>query len=184
MAAALGTSVVAASGDSNGADTPSSAWWVTSVGGTTLVADAAGNVTSEAVWDLTGEGESLPRSRRRRGRRSRRPHGRRGMNDLAMTSRPSWNYFLGMWVSSNFGSEFSASAFAGLLALVQGERTSRGAPSIGCLNPILYRTPAVQQAFRDITAGSTLDRCSGRRLGSAIGVGRVPQASQLDLALP
>ncbi|MEO7093876.1 MAG: kumamolisin, partial [Polyangiales bacterium] len=50
--------------------------------------------------------------------------------------------------------------FAAGVAVMNGYRASKALPPIGWLNPVLYRTAAVQAAFRDVTAGGTADHAS------------------------
>src|SRR5690606_24446740 len=58
MAAALGITLVSASGDSARPDTPCGSPYVTCVGGTTLKLDEGGNIVSESAWSYSGSGDS------------------------------------------------------------------------------------------------------------------------------
>lgn len=154
MAAALGITVVAASGDSAGVDTPSNNPYVTGVGGTRLRMNGHA-VESEVTWWYSGSGLSrhfpIPEWQRAL------PHldGSRAVADVALNAEsPYWYLFLGQFTPST-GTSFASPVFAGLLAVVNGARASEGKPAVGWLNPVMYTTPAVQASFRDITVGMT-----------------------------
>ena len=53
------------------------------------------------------------------------------------------------------GTSFSAPVFAGLVAVVNSYRKSKGLPRVGFLNPSLYTSPAVRASFRDVILGGT-----------------------------
>ncbi len=179
MAAALGMSVVASSGDSLSTAVPSDSSWVIAVGGTTLTDDGGGNILSETAWNLTGKGESLtiPMPAWQSGLVP--AHSRRGANELALNAgNPYWIYAFSTWKTLT-GTALGASSFGAILALVDDQRAARGAAPVGCLNPQLYGTIALQQSFRDITgglfAGVGWDRPSGWG---------APRADQIDAVIP
>ncbi|AUX39376.1 kumamolisin [Sorangium cellulosum] len=158
MGAALGMTIVVASGDSARPDVPSSSPYVTCVGGTRLTLGADGEVEAEVAWSGSGSGRS---------RSFTTPswqmdvvtdaQGRRAVSDVALNASPEsgyWLYYLGEW-EHRAGTSFAAPVFAGLMASVNSRRLAEGKPVAGWLNPALYRIPEVQAAFRDITEGKT-----------------------------
>lgn len=158
MGAALGMTIVVASGDSSMPDVPSSSPYVTCVGGTKLTLGADGEVAREEAWSHSGSGRS---------REFSTPwwqedvvkdaKGRRAVSDVALNASPDvryWLYYLGKW-DRRGGTSFAAPVFAGLMATVNSRRLASGAPVAGWLNPALYLDPEVQAAFRDITEGET-----------------------------
>jgi kumamolisin len=158
MAAALGITVCAATGDSHDADTPSVSPYVTAVGGTRLTFNAQGNVSSETAWSSSGSGVSLtfllPDWQNGIVAGS---NGKRATADVAMNADPAspyWVYYIAQWKLYG-GTSFASPSFAGLLAVVDSYRAANNLPMLGYLNPILYKTKAVQQTFRDVTTGST-----------------------------
>ena len=50
---------------------------------------------------------------------------------------------------------YPAPVFAGLVAVVNSYRKSKGLPRVGFLNPSLYTSPAVRASFRDVILGGT-----------------------------
>jgi kumamolisin len=155
QAAALGISVISAAGDSRGVDVPASSAWVTSVGGTVLTSDNAGDLQREVVWGNTGVGESLTLPAPPWQAGLGLPNSRRGTNDLALNAgSPYWSYYLGTWTGVYTGTSFAAPVFAGMLAVVNSSRAARGLRAAGCLNPLLYR-PAMAPAFHDVVEGAS-----------------------------
>jgi kumamolisin len=151
IAAALGITVVAASGDSARTDVPSSSPHVTAVGGTDLVTNA-GEVVSEICWAVSGSGDALSFDR---------PlwqpgtFARRAVADVAMAAGVAyWVYYLGDW-ELNGGTSFASPVFSAAIALVNQRRALDGKPPAGFLNPLLYRDAEVQATFRDVTTGGT-----------------------------
>ncbi len=154
MAAALGITVFAASGDSARPDTPCVSPYVTCVGGTT--ADIQnGELIEEWAWESSGSGDSenftipywqvgvVPRGTTR------------AVSDVALPAgNVYWVYYLGNW-QAYAGTSFASPAFAGLFALVDQAREERDLPPAGFLNPLLYTEPAVYGSFNDVTQGST-----------------------------
>ncbi|KYG02256.1 kumamolisin, partial [Sorangium cellulosum] len=159
MAAALGITVVAATGDSAQTDTPSASPYVTGVGGTSLWLTRNGEVESEVAWPRSGSGPTLsfPIPSWQVGV-VEGSDGKRAVADVAMHAAVSpaayWVYYLGEWQRYG-GTSFSAPAFAGLIAVVNSYREAQGLPRVGFLNSILYTTPDVQATFRDIVSGET-----------------------------
>ncbi|WP_433929979.1 protease pro-enzyme activation domain-containing protein [Sorangium cellulosum] len=187
MAAALGITVVAATGDSAQTDTPSASPYVTGVGGTSLWVTEDGEVESETAWSRSGSGPTLSFDI---------PSwqvgivegsgGKRAVADVAMHAStsplPYWVYYLGEWQRYG-GTSFSAPAFAGIVAAVNSYRAAQGLPRVGFLNSILYTTPAVQATFRDVVSGSTEFFAAGPGWDYPTGWG-APSAIGLATTLP
>jgi len=154
MAAALGITLVAASGDSGQTDVPGSSPFVTAVGGTVLVLDPAGARVEERVWVFSGSGDSssfeappwqagLPIA------------DKRATSDVGLAAGSRyWVYVFGEWQVFS-GTSFSAPVFAGLLAVVNSARAAAGKPAVGFLNSMLYTNAALQATFHDIVDGAT-----------------------------
>ena len=156
MAAALGMTVVSSSGNSARPDTPCSSPYVTCVGGTALKTDAIGNVASETTWSFSGSGDakSLAKPVWQNGVVAGT---KRAMADMACNAAPNTGYWMrrfGKWEIYG-GTSFSSPVFAGLIAVVNSYRKSKGLPRVGFLNPSIYTLPAVQATFRDIIVGGT-----------------------------
>jgi kumamolisin len=186
MGAALGMTIVVASGDSSMPDVPSSSPYVTCVGGTLLELGADGEVASEEAWSGSGSGlaRSFPRPAWQKAA-VKDNGGKRAVSDVAMNASPEsqyWLHFLGKW-DHRGGTSFAAPAFAGLIAVVNSYRAANGAPMVGWLNPALYNDTEVQAAFRDITAGKTPFYPAGPGWDYPTGWG-APLAGKLAPALP
>lgn len=155
-AAALGITVVAASGDSAGVDVPACSPYVTAVGGTRLVYDPVANVTNEEAWDRSGSGRSLSFATPwwQLGAADNL-NGRRGVVDVSLNAEMGyWSLYLGK-ISKHGGTSYASPVFAAMMAVVDQARRSEGKPNAGYLNPLLYTDPRVHGTFKDITAGFT-----------------------------
>jgi len=182
LAAAMGITIVAASGDSGEPDVPSSCPHVTSVGGTVLDVDDSGARVEERGWVSSGSGDSssfaapvwqlgLPIS------------ATRASSDVSLASGSSyWVYSFGDW-GSFIGTSFASPVFAGMLAVIDSARLRDGKPNIGFLNSLLYTSPQVQGAFNDITAGGTAVHPAGPGWDYPTGWGS-PDATRLLNAIP
>ena len=186
MGAALGVTILVASGDSAQVDVPSSSPFVTCVGGTELTLNATGGVAGEVAWSDSGSGVSdvfpIPYWQEKVVLDS---DGMRAMADVALNasgSTPYWSYYLAEWKPYG-GTSFAAPSLAGLLAVVNSFRIAKGAPVVGYLNPVLYQSPDVQATFRDIVEGSTPKHAAGPGWDHPTGWG-VPNALELAQALP
>jgi kumamolisin len=171
-AAALGVTVLCASGDSGSgdgvsdglahADFPASSPHVTGCGGTRLSSGADG-IADEVVWNdargATGGGISdsfdppdwqadahLPPSANPGGRRGR------GVPDVSANADPETGYRMRVHGQDTVGGGTSAVAplWAGLVALLNEQLEH----PVGFLNPALYRPPLAATGLRDITSGS------------------------------
>ncbi len=201
MGAALGITLVAASGDSGQPDTPSSSPYVTAVGGTLLSSwGGMGDVSAwDEVWDGSGSGVS---------RSFARPYwqegisaitgdafndGKRAVVDLALsaTGYPYVVSWKTSWVDCSAyggfcpggGTSFASPTFAGLVALINSYRVEQGQPVVGYLNPTLYTDPSVRRTFRDVLYGGTMSYAAGSGWDYPSGWG-VPHITDLAHALP
>jgi kumamolisin len=111
--------------------------------------------------------------------------GKRAVSDVALNASLDstyWVYYLAEWERYG-GTSFAAPAFAALMAVVNSYRASNGAPVAGFLNPILYRSTAVQSTFRDVVEGSTTYYPAKAGWDYPTGWG-APMAAELAQALP
>lgn len=178
-AAALGITVVAASGDGGAPDVPSVSPYVTAVGGSTLTFSAG--VPNDSVWFRSGSGDSARFARP--SWQDGLPPAKRGVSDVAVNAGAAyWVYYLGEW-KRYLGTSFASPIFAAGVAVMNGERASRGLPPIGWLNPILYRTTAVQKAFRDVVSGATSSHAAGPGWDYPTGWG-APRFDAVTSAMP
>lgn len=155
LGAAIGTTVVAASGDSAKPDLPATCPFVTAVGGTTLSFDASGALHEDA-WERSGAGfSSFPAPRWQRSVLTDPAH--RAVADVALNSGAEYVAVYGGAWRATAGTSVASPVFAAVLAVVNGARGSAGQPPIGFLNPALYGDPEVRGSFRDITTGGTAE---------------------------
>jgi tripeptidyl-peptidase-1 len=59
-------------------------------------------------------------------------------------------------VNSVLSTEYSASIFASMVALLTNERIAAGKPGLGFLNPLIYANPG---AFKDMKTGTMAPKC-------------------------
>ena len=186
MGAALGMTMVVASGDSSRTDIPSSSPYVTAVGGTVLRLLPDGAVDAELAWSGSGSGaaRTFPMPSYQQGV-VLDSGGKRAVADVALnasTDSRYWVYYLAEWERYG-GTSFAAPVFASLMAVVNSHRQSNGLPPAGFLNPALYRTPEVQATFRDVVEGETPYYKASPGWDSPTGWG-APNALGLALSLP
>ncbi|NPD26085.1 MULTISPECIES: S53 family peptidase [Corallococcus] len=154
MAAALGITVAAASGDSAGVDMPGNSPYVTAVGGTQLKMNGM-TVTGETAWYYSGSGITRTFATPEWQKGLVPMPAKRAVVDVALNADTGyWYTWLGV-TTPNTGTSFSSPIFAGIMTVVNGARAEASKPQVGWLNSQLYTLPAVQQTFRDITVGVT-----------------------------
>ena len=155
MGAALGITVISASGDSARPDIPCTSPYVVCVGGTSLNS-LNGNVISETAWDESGSGDAKTFARPA-WQAGVAPNNRRATVDVALNADPSNGYWMrrfGNWQVYG-GTSFAAPVFAGMVAVINSYRIANGEPVVGLLSPAMYTDPAVRASFRDVTMGGT-----------------------------
>src|SRR5262249_16153123 len=133
IAASLGITVIAASGDSGAPDIPGASPFVTSVGGTVLTLDVDGSRRSENGWDQSGTGDSgsFPIPTWQMGIAT---SDKRAVSDVALAGGSRYNtYLFGEWRAFS-GTSFAAPVFAGLVAAINSARVATGKPMAGWLN--------------------------------------------------
>jgi kumamolisin len=182
MAAALGITVVAASGDSGETDVPGSSPFVTAVGGTVVTLDATGTRIEERAWLFSGSGDSLSFAA---------PPWQAGLpildkratSDVGLAAGTRyWIYVFGEWQAFG-GTSFSAPVLAGLLAVVNSARAASGKPPVGFLNSTLYTNTAVQATFYDVADGATSIHTAGPGWDYPTGWG-APNAAAFAATIP
>jgi kumamolisin len=178
MAAALGITVVAASGDSGEPDVPSSSPLVTSVGGTVLTLDGTSMRTSELAWHRSGSGNSLSFD----APPWQLVDGKRAVSDVALSAGPYWVYAFGEW-KGYLGTSFSSPVFAAMIAVIDSGRRATGKPPVGMLNRALYTDASVQATLHDVVAGQTSTYAAGPGWDYPTGWG-APNAAALLEVLP
>lgn len=181
LAAALGITVLAASGDSGNPDIPSVSPHVTAVGGTVL--SFAGSIPTDKAWNESGSGDSLrfPMPTWQKGL----PIGtKRAVVDVAVNAGGIgyWVHYLGEWKRYG-GTSFSSPVFAAGVAAMNSYRASKSLPPLGWLNPGLYATSAAQKAFRDVVTGATASHAAAAGWDYPTGWG-APDFDALSQKLP
>jgi kumamolisin len=164
--ASRGVSILAASGDNGstgticssgtGVDFFASSPNVTGVGGTALILNGAGVVTSETGWPGSGGGNSTRFSRPSWQVGAGVPSGTtRLVPDVALDADPNTGFYviLNGGVVQVGGTSASAPTWAGFIALINQGRVAAGQNNLGFLNPTLYPLLGTS-SFRDITSGS------------------------------
>jgi len=183
MAAALGITVVSASGDSAQIDVPSNSPYVTAVGGTNIELTADGFWESERSWGLSGCGRSrlfaLPAWQQGAYDDAR---GARTVADVSIAVGPYWVKYLSKWTYAD-GTSASSPIFAAMVALLDQGRAASGKPALGFLNPLVYKNSATRSAFRDTTEMGYGGCTTGRGYDMATGIG-TPRAIALNTAIP
>ena len=199
--AAAGVNVFVSSGDagsnpgptghlSNGPLQPeyaSSDPCVVGVGGTTLVLDAAGAVTSETGWAGGGGGKShyFPRPAWQVGAGISRG-AQRLVPDVSLTADPAHGAMLvlnGSPMQGGIGgTSWSAPVWAAFCALINDGRSQQGKPSAPFLPTQIYKLMGTA-AFKDISSGSNGHYSAGPGYDMVTGVG-VPNVQQLLNLLP
>ena len=155
-----GVTFTAASGDSGaGASYPAASPYVTTVGGTRLTIDAAGNRLAESAW--SGSGGAPSRYENLPSYQSGFVTGRkRGMPDVSYNADPStgvtvYDSASGGWIQVG-GTSAGTPQWAGLIALVNQGRASAGKASLG--TGMTYGT---NQALYALAGGSSYTNTRG-----------------------
>ncbi len=171
-----GVSFFASSGDSGtGVDYPAASPYVVGVGGTTITTNASGDYLAEAAWSGSGGGQSVyevePTYQSGYGIPSN-SQGVRSVPDVAYGADPnkgfsvydSTSYFgqKGWYVIG--GTSAGSPQWAGLVAVINGERQKAGKPPLNGAGALLYAlagTYALRSTstsyvtnFHDITSGT------------------------------
>jgi len=193
--AGAGVTVLVASGDTGSSDLglvqttyPTSDPDVTGVGGTTLLLNSAGGVSSEVAWSDSGGGISAVFARPAWQTGTGVPAGTtRCVPDVASAGDPN----TGAVVIQNGkqetigGTSWGAPTWAAFCALINQARASAGQAPLGLLNPRIY--PLIgSTAFRDITSGNNGSYTAGvgYDLCTGIGVPNVTNLIQASLVSP
>jgi kumamolisin len=158
---------------------------VIGVGGTSLHLNAAGAVTKEKGWTASGGGTSrFFSSPTWQVGSGVSPGTQRLVPDVCSAADPNTGallVFQGRTMGIG-GTSWSAPMWAGFCALINQARSHNGKPSLGFLNPSLYKligTPA----FRDITSGSNGAFHCGKGYDQVTGLGS-PNVTELIARLP
>jgi kumamolisin len=189
-AAATGVTYLASSGDDGSADCtdsqgapmhqlavnyPASSWWVTGVGGTNFVLNAANQIAQQFVWndgaDQAGSaaGGGLSDHFGRPGYQNGvESAGRRAVPDVSMLAdiAPGFAIFCSAappdcdpgnpWTTVG-GTSAATPLLAGGFALVDQQLHAAGRADLGLVNPLLYalgKSSAAASVFDDVTLGS------------------------------
>ena len=183
MAAAIGISVVSASGDSAGVDIPSNSPYVTAVGGTNVDLNADYSWKDEQSWGLSGCGLSHIFSQPAwQSGEYAKANNRRAVADIGVVVGPYWVKYLGNWTYAD-GTSASTPVFAAILALVDQARKSQGKPNVGWVNSLIYRDTATRAAFRDIQTMGYGGCATTNGYDLATGIGS-PKVAELAGAIP
>lgn len=183
IAAALGITIVSASGDSNQIDVPSDSPYVTAVGGTNVELDLDGSWKAEQSWELGGCGRSkVFASPAWQAGTYSQANGSRTVADVGVIVGPTWVKFLAKWTYAD-GTSGSTPVFAGVLTLVNQYRKAQGKPQVGFINSLIYQHPATRAAFRDITTRGSGGCATAIGYDLATGIGS-PKAAELAAAFP
>lgn len=184
MGAALGQTLLSASGDSANPDTPCGSPYVTCVGGTNLVATPNGDIMSETAWSLSGSGQAKSFAL---------PYWQEGdvdsptraTSDLALSSSPENPMWMRRWTKWEHygGTSFASPAFAGIVAVINSYRYAHGKPRVGLLNPLIYLHGPTRATFRDIKNGATQYYPAGPGWDYPTGLG-APDAAALAATIP
>ncbi len=179
MAAIVGTSVVAATGDFGSSmcqsDTnkptvwyPASSPWVTAVGGTRLTLRPDNSRQSESVWNdapyaaglmpgAAGGGGPSALFNRPWWQRGVTLRGPRTVPDVSLLGaiRPGWPVVYGGEVFTSGGTAGGAPLVAAQLAAISAKERSRGSAAIGFPNPSLYAASGMRRLpYFDVRTGN------------------------------
>lgn len=182
-AAALGVTVLSASGDQGSSDCgiggssayaklqvdfPASSPWVTAVGGTNITLDSANQTTEEVVWNdkplvgFSGGGGGYSTLFKRPSWQSgpgvNVSRNRRIVPDVAMLAdvMPGYAVYESGWGAVG-GTSAATPLLAAGVALANQQAASAGKPALGFINPSIYTLASngsTAPIFRDVTSGS------------------------------
>jgi kumamolisin len=200
--AAQGQSVFAAAGDSGAydgggstlaVDSPANDPYVTGVGGTHLVLNSSGGISSETVWSntstKTGGGGGIstiyakPSWQAGTGTTNSYSTGKRQVPDVSADADPATGYSIysaGTWTVYG-GTSCAAPLWAGLAAVNNQYALANGKTILGYANPTLYaafNTTQPYAAYHDITSGNNLYYPATTGYDQATGIG-TPDAYNL-----
>ena len=180
--AAMGVTVLSASGDSNLVDVPASCPYVTAVGGTSLTT-SSGAYESESAWSYTGCGTSsyFAQPTWQTGKTPGNTT-RRATADISAEADTLWYFEAGMWSQAG-GTSFASPTSAGLVATLNSARMAAKSTRVGWLNPILYGNTATQAAMHDVTDGASNNYAAGAGWDNPTGWGSL-NVVKLVTAIP
>ena len=196
--ASAGVTVFASAGDSgstpgaNGTgdesgplqvENPASDPNVTGVGGTTLVLDSTNGISSETVWnssgDATGGGVSIYFSKPTwQTGTGVNESAMRQVPDVAASADPDYGAVIVLQGSQQTvgGTSWASPMWAGLCALINEARAGAGLSAVGMLGPHIYpllSTPSYPSAyaanFNDVTSGNNATRRSSGKYAATTG---------------
>ena len=183
---------------------PASSPYLTAVGGTRLVLNAANQRVNEVVWNdlqwtpasqgggVAGGGLSSFSARPPYQRGLGLPGGRRAIPDISANASnfPGWPVVLAGHWEVDGGTSATAPLMAGAFALLDASQRARGRPRLGPVDGLLYRLRAQSpQTFFDVVSGANgyaprvraWRAKPGYDLASGLGV---PQFAQLAREIP
>ncbi len=184
MAATIGMTVLAATGDTGGVDAPASCPHVTAVGGTNLSMTADNKVASETAWFSGGAGPSKYFSKPSYQKSvSAATTNFRYTADLSLNGQAYYQTkILSKW-EQHGGTSFASPIFAAMVADAVSYRSAHGKGNLGYLNPAIYDQNQSGGVFRDITEGASGTYVSAQGWDIATGWG-APDALALAQKLP
>jgi kumamolisin len=157
---------------------------VIGVGGTRLLLNTSGTVSSETGWPGSGGGKSIFFGRPAWQTGAGVPGGsKRLVPDVSAVADPNTGAFLVFQGQTTQigGTSWSAPVWAGFCALTNEARTKANKPPLPFLNPLLYPLMGTS-AFRDIKSGSNGGFNAGPGYDMVTGIG-VPNVKNLISAL-
>ena len=172
MAAAIGITVVSATGDTGGVDSPAACPYVTAVGGTNLSLTSDGNVASETAWFSGGAGPSKYFGEPSYQQGVPGAGGSRLIADVSLNGQAFYQTkLLGAWAQHG-GTSFASPIFAAMVVDAVSFRKAHGKGALGYLNRALYDTNQTSGVYRDVTVGALRHLRRDARMGRRNGLGR------------
>jgi kumamolisin len=175
LAALVGITIVAATGDTKFVDVPASCPHITAVGGTKIGLNGA-----EVVWNFAGAGPSKvfpapPWAPIMGPNRVVPDVALNAGTPLRIVNFSTWDHAM--------GTSFASPLFGAMLTIANAARAQQGKPAIGFLTSTLYTNQAVQGTFRDVVAGQTSSQSAKPGWDDASGWG-APDLGALIKAIP